>query len=79
MFKCRKSPREDPRIDWSKKRGVSRVLEHFKIIGARKFIKNEVDHAKLKFRVFLAYRTLERIVLGTKTWRGGYSWLIWPF
>ena len=55
------------------------VLEHFKIIGARKFTKNQVDYAKPNFRVFLTYGTLGKIVLGAKTWRGGYPRLIWPF
>ena len=54
LLKHRKSPRKDPRIDWSEERGVSMVLEHSKIIVARKFAKNEMDHAKINFRMFLA-------------------------
>ena len=69
LFKRRKSPQEDSIIDWSKEKGISKVLGHSKIIGARKFIKNKVDHEKSNFRMFPVYKTLEKIVLGTETWR----------
>ena len=65
--KCRKSSQEDLKVDWSKEGSTSKVLEHFKIIGARKFAKNKMDHAKTNFKVFLAYETLRKIVLDTKT------------
>ena len=52
LFKSRNSPREDPKANWSEGRGVSRVLEHSKIINARKLTKNDVDHARPNFRVF---------------------------
>ena len=38
-----------------------------------------MDHAIPNFRVILAYGALEKIVRGTKTWRGRYLRLIWPF
>ena len=60
LFKCRKSSQEDPKVDWSEKGSISRVLEYFKIIGAKKFAKDEMDHAKIIFRVFLASETLRK-------------------
>ena len=45
-------PQEDLKANWSEERGVFRVLEHSKIIGARKLTKNNMDHAKPNFRVF---------------------------
>ena len=33
LFKRRESSQEDLRVDWSEERGVSKVLEHSKIIG----------------------------------------------
>ena len=74
-----KTSREDPRANWSKERGVSRVLEHSKIIGARNFTKIEVNHEITNFKTFLAYGALKKIVPDTKTWRGGDLRLIWPF
>ena len=53
-----KHPERIPRANWSKRRGVCRVLEHSKIIGARSFTKIKVDHEIIKFRMFLTYRTL---------------------
>ena len=79
LFKLRKSPQEGPKIDWSKERSVFRILEHSKIIGVRKFNKNQMDHARSNFRMILAYGTLGKIVLGTEPKRGGYLQLIWPF
>ena len=68
-----------PKADWSKRRGVSRVLKHSKIIGARKLTKNNMDHTNLNFRVFLVYETLEKIVWDTETWRGRHLKLICYF
>ena len=79
LLKRRKSPQEDPRVDWSEERSIFKVLEHSKIIGARKFAKNKMDHAKTNFRVFLAYEALRKIVWDTKIWRAEYHKLIWPF
>ena len=45
-------PWEDSKANWSKERGVCRILEHSKIIGARKLTKKDVDHARSNFRVF---------------------------
>ena len=42
------------------------VSEHSKIIGARKFSKNKIDHAKINFRIFLTYEMLGKIVLNTE-------------
>ena len=72
-------PREDHRANWSKGRGISMVLVHFKIIGARNFTKIKADHEITNFRMFLTYGALEKIVLDIKTWRGGNLSLIWPF
>ena len=52
LLKHRNSPWEDPKANWSEERGISRVLEHSKIIGVRKLTENDVDHAKSNFRVF---------------------------
>ena len=71
LLKRRKSLQEDPRINWSEEKGIFRILEHSKIIGARKFSKNEVDHAKPNFRMFLVYGTLEKNSFGHRNmeWR----------
>ena len=61
---------EDPKANWSKGRGVSRVLEHFKIIGARKLTKNDMDHANLNFRVFLALRDAKKYSLEHRNMEG---------
>ena len=52
LFKSRNSPREDPKANWSEKRGVFRALEHSKIIGARKLTKNDIDNVESNFRMF---------------------------
>ena len=79
LFQVLKTAREDPKADWSKRRGVSKVFKHFKIIGVRKLTKNDMDHENPNFRVFLAYGTPEKIVRDTETRRGRNPRLIWPF
>ena len=79
LLKRHKTPREDLRVNWSKEGGISRISEHSKIIGARKFAKNKMDHAKSNSRVSLVYGTLKKIVLDSKIQKGGCSLLIWPF
>ena len=48
-----------------KEGGISKILEHFKIINEGNFIKNGVKHEISIFGAFLAYGTLEKIALDT--------------
>ena len=52
LFERHKLPQKDPRANWSTEGGVFKVLEHSKIFGIRKSIKNEMDHIKSIFEYF---------------------------
>ena len=56
-----------PQSQLRPKKGISRNLEHFKIIGKKDFIKNKVNQEILIFGIFLAYRALNKIVWNFKT------------
>ena len=63
-----KLPREDPKANWDKEGVFSRILEHYKIIGAKYFTKIKVDQVIFNFEAFSTYGASNKIVWHTKTW-----------
>ena len=66
-------PWEDHKVNWDKEGGISRILEHFKIIDEGNFTKNKVNQIISIFGAFLVHRMLRKIVVDTKTRKESYS------
>ena len=61
-------PRKDLEAKWDKEGVFFKVLEHFKIIGAKYYIKINADQEIFNFEAFSTYGASNSIVWYTETW-----------